>query len=115
MRVYDGIVKCMTLPLMVMANGNGSALLALSTLESSNVDDDFLSKLKGAYFSGENIDRRKRQHIDENSFDGLFRYHHHVVIPRPEMALIKAWLIEYHDNVDHYNYRRLIASLLKRL
>ena len=27
-------------------NGNGPALLALSTLEALNVDDDFLSNLK---------------------------------------------------------------------
>ena len=30
-------------------NGNDPALLALSTLEDLNVDDDFLSNLKGAY------------------------------------------------------------------
>ena len=30
-------------------NGKGPALLALSTLEAMNVDDDFLSSLKGAY------------------------------------------------------------------
>ena len=50
----------------------------------------------------------------EKSSDGLFRYHHRVVIPRPTLALIKALLVEYHDNVGHPNYRRLMASLLKR-
>ncbi len=30
-------------------NGNDPALLALATLETLNVDDDFLSQLKGAY------------------------------------------------------------------
>jgi len=30
-------------------NGNGPALLALSTLEALYFDDDFLSNLKGAY------------------------------------------------------------------
>jgi len=36
------------------------------------------------------------------------------VIPRPATALIKALLIEYHDNAGHPNCRRLMASLLKR-
>ncbi len=48
------------------------------------------------------------------SSDGLLRYHNRVVIPRPSLALIKALLIEYHDNASHPNYRRLMASLLKR-
>jgi hypothetical protein len=45
-------------------NGSDPALLALTTFKSLNVDDDFLSHLKGAYsscnyFSDENIGRRK--------------------------------------------------------
>ncbi len=101
------------------SNGNGLALLTLSTLESLNVYDDFLSNLKGAYstcayFSNDNNERRLRQKI-EKSFDGLFRYHNRVVIPRPTNALIKALLFKYHDNVGHPIYcRRLMASLLKR-
>jgi len=50
----------------------------------------------------------------EKSFDGLFRYHHRVVIPRPTLALIKTLLVEYHDNAGHPNYCRLVTSLLKR-
>ena len=50
----------------------------------------------------------------EKSTDGLFRYHNRVVIPRLALALIKALLFEYHDNASHPNYRRLMASLLKR-
>ncbi len=101
----------------IIYNGNDHALLTLSTLETLNVDYDFLSQLKGAYstcifFSNENIERRKRQSIVKSS-DGLFRYHNRVVIPRPALALTKALLIEYHDNVGHPNYRRLMASLLK--
>jgi hypothetical protein len=46
-------------------NGNVHALLALSALEALNVDDDFLSNLKGAYstcayVSNENIEKRSR-------------------------------------------------------
>ena len=71
-------------------NGIRHALLALSALETSNVDDDFMSKLKGAYsscsyFSNENIEKRLRPKI-EKSPDGLFRYHNRVVIPRPANA-----------------------------
>jgi hypothetical protein len=48
----------------IIDNGNDPTLLALSTLETLNVDDDFLSQLKGAYsacnFSDENIKRMKR-------------------------------------------------------
>jgi len=99
-------------------NGNDLALLALSTLAILNVDDHFLSKLKGAYsicsyFSNENIERRLRQK-NEKSSNGLFRYHNRIVIPRPANASIKALLIEYPDNVGHPNYRRLMTSLLKR-
>ena len=102
----------------IIYNGNDPALLALPTFQSLNVDDDFLSKLKEAYsscnyFFDENICRRKRQLI-EKSPDGLFRYHHREVIPRPSLALIESLLVEYHDNVGHPNYRRLMASLLKR-
>ena len=66
-------------------NGNAPTLLTLSTMKL-NIDDDFLSRLKGAYsscsyFSDENELRRKRQNILKSS-DGLFRYHHHVVISR---------------------------------
>jgi len=100
-------------------NCNGLALLAPSTLEAINVDDDFLSiNLKGAYytcgyFSNDKNERRLRQKIEKSS-DGLFKYHNRVVIPRPANVLIKPFLFEYHDNVGHPNYRRLMASLLKR-
>ena len=92
--------------------------MALSTLKTLNVDDDFLSNMKGAYstsdyFSNDNNERRLRQKIDKSS-DGLSRYHNQVLIPRPANALIKSLLFEYHDNVGHPNYRRLVASLLKR-
>ena len=102
----------------IIYNGSDPALLALTTFEELNADGDFLSQLKGAYsscnyFSDDNIDRRKRQLIEKSS-DGLFRYHHRVVIPRPTSALIKALLAEYHDNAGHPSYRRLMASLLKR-
>ncbi len=36
------------------------------------------------------------------------------MISRQALALIKALLIEYRDNVGHPNYRRLMASLLRR-
>jgi hypothetical protein len=98
-------------------NGNGRVLLALSILEALNVDNYFLPNFKGAcsiyaYFSNENIERRLRQKF-EKYFDGIFRYHDRVVISRPAKALIKALLIEYHDNVGYPNCRRLMISLLK--
>ncbi len=100
-------------------NGNDPALLALSTLETLNVDEDFLSKLKRAYsicnyFFDENIEWRLRRRI-EKSFDGLFsRYHNRVVIPVRQVLWLKALLIEYHGNVGPFNYRRLMASLIRR-
>ncbi len=74
----------------IISNGNDPALLALSTLESLNVDEDFLSQLKGAYsicnfFSNETLERRKRQLIEKSS-EGLFPYHNRVVIPRLALA-----------------------------
>jgi len=82
-------------------NGDDPMLLAISSMKL-NGDDGFLSKLKGAYsscnyFSTENELRRKRRNIVKSS-DGLFRYHHCVLIPRPAEALKKALLLEYHDN-----------------
>ncbi len=50
----------------------------------------------------------------EKSSEGLFRYHNRVVILRLALALSKALLIEYRDNVGHPNYRRFMASLLRR-
>ncbi len=102
----------------IIYNGSDPALLALTTFQELNVEDDFLSQLNGVYsscnyFSDDNIGRRKRQLIKKSS-DGLFRYHHHVVILRPTLALIKALLVEYHDNAGHPNSRRLMASLLQR-
>jgi len=102
----------------IIYNCSDPVLLALTTFQSLNVDDDFLSQLKRAYFScnyfsDDNIGRRKRQLIEKSS-DGLFRYHNRAVIPRPTLALIKALLVEYHDNVGHPNYRLSMASLLKR-
>ena len=52
-------------------NGNGPALLTQSTLEALNVDDDFLSNLKGAYstlayFDNESIEKRLRQKIENH-------------------------------------------------
>ena len=103
----------------IIYNGNELALLALTKFQSSNVDDDFPSQLKGAYsscsyFSDANIGRRKRQLIETNSSNGLFRSHNHLAIRRLALALIKALLVEYHDKDCHLNYRRLMASLLKR-
>jgi hypothetical protein len=94
--------------------GNDPVLLTLSTFELLDVDDDFLSQLKGAYssckyFFDENIDKRKsfggrKRQIIEKSSKRMIRYHNLVEIPRPALALIKAMLIEYHDNVGHPNY-----------
>jgi hypothetical protein len=83
-----------------------------------SVDDVFLSQLRGAYsdckyFSEENIDKRKSKNIIKTN-DGLFMYHNRLVIPRPAHPLIKMLLFEYHDNCGHSNYRRVLASLLKR-
>ncbi len=56
----------------IIYNVNDLVLMALPSLESFNIDDDFLSQLKGAYstcnfFSDENIERRKRHLIIEKS------------------------------------------------
>jgi hypothetical protein len=49
----------------IIYNSNDPALLSLTTFQSLNVDDGFLSQLKGVhsscnYFSRENVGRRKR-------------------------------------------------------
>ena len=102
----------------IIFSASDPALLALTTFQSLNVDDDFMSQLKGAYsscnyFSYENIGRRKRRLIEKSS-NKIFRYHNRIVIPRLALALIKSLLVEYHDNGGHPNYGRFMASLLKR-
>ena len=96
---------------------DATLLLALSTMEL-NVDDDFLSKSKGAYsswnqFSGENELRGKRQTILK-SLDGLDRCHYQVVIPRPAGDSKRKLLLEYDDSDDHLDYRRFTTSLFTR-
>ncbi len=49
----------------IIYSGSEHVLLALTTFQELNVDDDFLSQLKGAYsscnyFSNDKIGRRKR-------------------------------------------------------
>ena len=61
---------------LFFSNGNGPALKALSTLEALNVNDNFLTNLKGAYstcayFSDDTDESRLRQKIEKSS-DGLF-------------------------------------------
>jgi len=79
----------------INTNGNDPVIFELSKLEIINVDDDFMSKLEGAYsscnyFSNEKIERRLRQKI-EISHDGLFRYHNRLVILRPKSTLIEGY------------------------
>ena len=56
----------------IIYNGNDPALMALTTFQSLNVDDDFPNQLRGAYsscdyFFDENIGRRKRLLIEKSS------------------------------------------------
>ena len=45
---------------------------------------------------------------------GLYTHHDRLVIPRPAQNLRILLLDEYHDNVGHPNWRRLLATMLKR-
>ena len=49
------------------------------------------------------------------SFDDLYTYYDRLVIPRPAQDQRILLLTKYHDNVGHPNWRRLLATLLKRL
>ena len=80
------------------------------------VDDD-LTKLKSTYsscpyFFGE-IKARWKVHSLITSCDSLYTCHERLVILRPAQDLCILLLTEYHDNVGHPNWRRLLASLLK--
>ena len=83
-----------------------------------SVDDDFLTKLKSAYSScpyfSDKIKARWKSHGFVKSIEGLYTYHDRLVIPRPAQDLRILLLTEYHDNVGHPNWRRLLANLLKR-
>ena len=91
--------------------------MVLST-NTVSVDDGFRTKLKTAnsscsYF----IDKKTRckSHGLIKYFYGLYTYHDQIVIPHPAQDLRILLLIEYHDNSGHPNWRKLLATLLKRL
>ena len=96
---------------------NDTALLVLSA-NIVSVDDDFLTKLKSAYSScpyfSDEIKAHWKSHGLVKSSNGLYTYHDKIVIPRPAQDLCFLLLTEYHDNVGHPNWRRLLAILLKR-
>ena len=96
---------------------NDASLLVLSA-DMISVDDDFLTKLKNAYSScsyfADEANARWKSHGLTKSSEGLYTYHDRLVIPRPAQELRNLLLTEYHDNAGHPNWRRLLASLLKR-
>ena len=95
---------------------NNTALLVLSA-DNVSVDHDFLTKLKSAYSSCSYFADEKTRwkgHGLVKTPDGLYTYHDRLVIPRPTQDLRILLLIEYHDNDGHPNWRRLLATLLKR-
>jgi hypothetical protein len=63
---------------------NDTGLLVLLA-DSISIDDDFLTKLKTAYFSCSyfaNEKTRWKGHVLIKSFDGLYTYHDQLLIPR---------------------------------
>ena len=90
------------------------ACLAL-TAEEISVDEDFKDKLTAAY--------KVTKYFDDNGpwkkdglvrFDDLYLYHDRVVIPRHAADLRDCLMYEMHDNAGHSNWRRLLATVLKR-
>ena len=90
------------------------ACLAL-TAEEISVDEDFKDKLIVAY--------KVTKYFDDNGpwkkdglvrFDDRYLYHDRVVIPRPAADLRDCLMYEMHDNAGHSNWRRLLATVLKR-
>ena len=86
-------------------------------LSADNVsgEDDFLINLKISYSSCSSyfFDEKTRWkcHGIIKSYDGLYTYHDRLDIPHPAQDMRILLLTEYHDNVGHPNWRRL---LLKR-
>ena len=94
--------------------GNDTKMPVLSAGIVS-VDDGFLTKLKTvyslcSYFANEKT--RWKGHGPIKSSNGLYTYHDRLVMPRPTQDLCILLLTEYHDNVGHPNWRRLLATLL---
>jgi len=91
--------------------------LSVLSADIASVNDDFLTKLKTAYsacsyFADEKT--RCKGHGLIKSSDGLYTYHDRLVIPRLAQDLRILLLADYHDNNGHPNWRRLLATLLKR-
>jgi len=96
---------------------NDIVLLVLSA-DIASVKEGFLTKLKIAYSSCSYFADKKtrwKNHGRTKSFDGLCTYHDRLVITRPAQDLRILSLTEYHDNVGHPNWRRLLVTLLNRI
>jgi hypothetical protein len=101
---------------MLCHQSNDTALLVLST-DTVSVDDGFLTKVKTAFFSCLYVTDEKTRwkgHGLIKSSGGLYTYHGRLVIPRAAQDLRILMLTDCHDNVGHHNWRRLLATLLKR-
>jgi hypothetical protein len=65
-----------------------------------------------SYFTDEKT--RLKGHGLIKSYDNLYTYHERLFIPRSAQDMRILLLIGYHDNFVHSNWRRLLATLLKR-
>ena len=83
--------------------------------EEISINEEFEKKLKAVYKSAKYFDDNgpwKRDGLVLSN--GLFLYHGRVVIPRTAHELRDLLMKEMHDNAGHPNWRRLLASLLKK-
>ena len=113
MRVSDRMEKSLKMILMVMImhyghcrNQNCMSTTIFFLIWKGRISHVFLFLMS--------INCGGRSRILRNRPHGLFRYHNRVVIPCSAKTLKKVLILEYHDNVGHPNYRRLMAPLLER-
>jgi hypothetical protein len=91
------------------------ALWLVLSEDNVSADNGFPAMLKTAYSSCSYFTDEKTRwkgHGLINSSDGLYTYHDKLSIPLPAQDLRILLLIEYHDNVGHLNWHRLLATLL---
>jgi hypothetical protein len=101
-----------------MCYQNSDTTLLVLSADPGSVDDDFLTKSKFSYSSCSYFSDEKSRCKGNRRMklsDGLYTNHDRLVVLRPAQDLrISVLLTEFHDNDVHSNWRRLLATLLKR-
>jgi len=94
---------------------NDEFLLVLNAAEVC-IDEAVLQQLRAGYAANQYFsdDGRWRRDKIVRSDDGYFYYHGRLVIPRNAVSLRHSLLHEFHDELGHPSWKRLLARLMTK-